>query len=335
MRATTAPSRARSCARPSSRSREADLVVFLVDAKTAPGAADLELADRLRRSHVPVLLVANKLDDPSRHDEALEYHALGLGEPFALSALHGIAHRRPAGRDLLAPAGARDARAPSAWPTRSASSSSDGPNVGKSSLLNALLDEQRAIVSEIPGHDARLDRHPPGARRSRLPPDRHRRSAASPRAAPAGRVLERGALARGRSPGRRRARAGRRHRGHHRAGPARGRRRPPRELRHRVRALEVGHRAAGARGRARAAAHQGAPAPADRGHLGAHQARPRAPRARDRRHLRPLRQPHRHGRVQPPAARHPGDARGAARARAGGSRSTTARRCSRGRRASG
>ena len=70
---------------------EADLVLLLVDAKTAAGAADLELADRLRRSRVPVMLLANKLDDPSRHDDALEYHELGLGEPFAVSALHGIA----------------------------------------------------------------------------------------------------------------------------------------------------------------------------------------------------------------------------------------------------
>ena len=89
-----------------------------------PAPADLELADRLRRSRVPVLLVANKLDDPSRHDEALEYHALGLGEPFALSALHGIATG-----DLLDAIVERlrelgSARATSAWPTRSASSSS-------------------------------------------------------------------------------------------------------------------------------------------------------------------------------------------------------------------
>src|SRR3954470_19596365 len=69
---------------------EADLVLLLVDATTSPGAADLELAERLRRSRVPVLLVANKLDNPARHDEALEYHELGLGDPFPLSALHGI-----------------------------------------------------------------------------------------------------------------------------------------------------------------------------------------------------------------------------------------------------
>ena len=56
---------------------EADLVLLLVDATTSPGAADLELAQRLRRSHVPVLLVANKLDNPRRHDLALEYHELG------------------------------------------------------------------------------------------------------------------------------------------------------------------------------------------------------------------------------------------------------------------
>jgi GTP-binding protein len=141
---------------------QADLVVFLVDAKTAPGAADLELADRLRRSRVPVLLVANKLDDPSRHDEALEYHALGLGEPFALSALHGIATG-----DLLDEICSRLRELGSSRTERVADEIGvvilGRPNVGKSSLLNALLDEQRAIVSEIPGTtrdsiDIRLER---------------------------------------------------------------------------------------------------------------------------------------------------------------------------------
>ena len=104
---------------------EADLVLFARRcAAPAPAPADLELADRLRRSRVPVLLVANKLDDPSRHDEALEYHELGLGEPFALSALHGIATGDLLDEIVRAPARLGTPRASSAWPTRSASSSS-------------------------------------------------------------------------------------------------------------------------------------------------------------------------------------------------------------------
>ena len=276
MRATTAPSRARSSARPSSRSARPISCCCSSTRRPRPARPTWSWRERLRRSRVPVLLVANKLDNPARHDEALEYHELGLGDPFALSALHGIATG-----DLLDEIVARlralgRARASSARPTRSASSILGRPNVGKSSLLNALCDEERTIVSEIPGTtrdsiDIRLERERP-----RLPADRHRRPAPPSRAAPAGRVLERGALARGRAPGRRRARPDRLHRGHHGAGSARGRRRAPRELRHHLRALQVGHRAARARGRARAAAHQGPSAAADRRHLGAHQARPRA-----------------------------------------------------------
>ena len=141
---------------------EADLVLLLVDATTAPGAADLELAQRLRRSHVPVLLVANKLDNPSRHDLALEYHELGLGEPFPLSALHGIATG-----DLLDEIVARLRTLDVARVERTTDeigvSILGRPNVGKSSLLNALCDEERTIVSEIPGTtrdsiDIRLER---------------------------------------------------------------------------------------------------------------------------------------------------------------------------------
>jgi GTP-binding protein len=141
---------------------EADLVLLLVDATRPPGAADLELAERLRRARVPVLVVANKLDDPRRHDEALEYHALGLGEPFPLSALHGIATG-----DLLDEICAR-LRALGVERTERIGDEIGvvilgRPNVGKSSLLNALCEEQRTIVSELPGTtrdsiDIRLER---------------------------------------------------------------------------------------------------------------------------------------------------------------------------------
>ena len=68
---------------------EADLVLFVVDAKAGVGPGDQEIAAILRRARKPVLVVANKIDDPRRDDEALEFHALGLGDPIPVSALHG------------------------------------------------------------------------------------------------------------------------------------------------------------------------------------------------------------------------------------------------------
>ena len=334
MPATTAPFQGEIVRQVELAISEADLVLLLVDATTSPGAADLELADRLRRSRVPVLLVANKLDNPAPPRRGARVPRARPGR--SVRALGAARHRhgRSARRDRRAPARARR-RARRAHDRRDRRRHPRPPERRQVVAPERALRRGAHDRLRDPGHDARLDRHPPRARRPRLSPDRHGGPAPSPRAAPAGGVLERGALARGRAPRRYRARPDRLHRGHHGAGPARGRRGAPGQLGDHLRALEVGHRAARARGRARAAAHQGAPAPADRRHLGAHQARPRAPRARHRRRLRPLREPRRHGRVQPPAARHPGDARGAADPQAAGSRSTTARRCRRGRRASG
>src|SRR5262249_58619520 len=68
---------------------EADLVLFLVDAQAGITTGDEELAEILRVAHKPVLLVANKIDDPRRETLALEFHRLGLGDPFPLSAMHG------------------------------------------------------------------------------------------------------------------------------------------------------------------------------------------------------------------------------------------------------
>ena len=68
---------------------EADLVVFLVDARAGLTPGDEELADILRRSRRPVLLVANKVDDPARPELAHELARLGFGEPVQISALHG------------------------------------------------------------------------------------------------------------------------------------------------------------------------------------------------------------------------------------------------------
>src|SRR3954470_21513177 len=68
---------------------EADLVLFVVDTRAGITPGDEELAAILRRARKPVFLLANKIDDPSRDTDALEFHALGLGDPIPLSALHG------------------------------------------------------------------------------------------------------------------------------------------------------------------------------------------------------------------------------------------------------
>ena len=68
---------------------EADLVLFVTDAKAGLMPGDEEIAAILRRSRKPVLLLANKIDDPAQDSLALEFHRLGLGDPVPLSALHG------------------------------------------------------------------------------------------------------------------------------------------------------------------------------------------------------------------------------------------------------
>ena len=127
---------------------EADLVLFVLDAKAGITPGDEEIADILRRSRKPVLVLANKLDDPSQEAHAYELSRLGLGDPIPISALHGygsgdlldeILERLPgAGR---APIGAEAIRV----------AILGRPNVGKSSLLNAILGQERVIVSEQPG----------------------------------------------------------------------------------------------------------------------------------------------------------------------------------------
>jgi GTPase len=127
---------------------DADLVLFVVDGRAGITPGDEEIAEILRRAKKPVLLVVNKLDDPAQESLALEFHRLGLDEPLPVSAMHGfgtgdlldeIVSRLPGGR--RAPVG--DAAIRVAILGR--------PNVGKSSLLNAILGRERVIVSEIPG----------------------------------------------------------------------------------------------------------------------------------------------------------------------------------------
>jgi GTP-binding protein len=127
---------------------EADLVLFVVDTRTGITPGDEELAAILRHSHKPIFLIANKIDEPGREADALEFHRLGLGDPIPLSAVHGHGTG-----DLL---DAIIARLPGRGPAEAGENAIrvailGRPNAGKSSLLNALLGEERVIVSEQPG----------------------------------------------------------------------------------------------------------------------------------------------------------------------------------------
>jgi GTP-binding protein len=127
---------------------EADLVLFVVDAKAGITPGDEEVAEILRSARKPVFLLVNKIDDPARDAEALEFHRLGLGDPIPLSALHGYGTG-----DLL---DAVVARLPGAGPAQVGEEAIrvailGRPNVGKSSLLNAILGQERVIVSDVPG----------------------------------------------------------------------------------------------------------------------------------------------------------------------------------------
>jgi GTPase len=127
---------------------DADLVLFVADTKTGVTPGDEELATMLRHSHKPVILLANKIDDPERDSDAYEFHRLGLGDPVPLSALHGhgtgdlldtIVTLLPGhGRAEVGEEAIRVAIL-------------GRPNVGKSSLLNALLGQERVIVADTPG----------------------------------------------------------------------------------------------------------------------------------------------------------------------------------------
>jgi GTPase len=127
---------------------EADLVLFVTDTRAGVTPGDEEIAAILRRAGKPVLLSANKVDDPSHEADALEFHRLGLGDPIAVSALHGHGTG-----DLLdsivaeLPGEARQEVDESAIRVAILGR----PNVGKSSLLNALVGQERVIVSDVPG----------------------------------------------------------------------------------------------------------------------------------------------------------------------------------------
>jgi GTPase len=127
---------------------EADLVLFVVDTRTGVTPGDEEIAGILRRARKPVVIVANKVDDPQSDAAAYEFHRLGLGDPVPISAMHGhgtgdlldaiVAALPGEGREEVGEDAIRVAIL-------------GRPNFGKSSLLNGLVGEERVIVSGEPG----------------------------------------------------------------------------------------------------------------------------------------------------------------------------------------
>ena len=128
---------------------DAQVALLVVDAKAGMRPGDEEVADILRRGDVPVVLAANKIDSPRDLPLAHDFHGLGLGEPFAVSAAQGLGTGDLLDRlvELLPPDDAVDAD--EADLVRLAVIGR--PNVGKSSLVNAFLGFERVIVSELAG----------------------------------------------------------------------------------------------------------------------------------------------------------------------------------------
>ncbi len=125
----------------------ADAIVLVVDAQAGPNSDDLSVADLLRRSGKPVVVAANKLDDPADEPLATAFYRLGLGQPLPVSALHG----RGSGdflQTLVQSLPLVDRPTDDEW---AAAAIIGRPNVGKSSILNALTGELRSIVDSVPG----------------------------------------------------------------------------------------------------------------------------------------------------------------------------------------
>ena len=125
----------------------ADVIIFIVDGREGLTAADVEVAEMLRRSKKPVVLAVNKIDHPKYADALYDFYELGIGEPITISAEQGLGLG-----DVLDEVVAH-------FPEHAGEDEGEAtrvavvgkPNVGKSSLVNALLGDERTIVSNIPG----------------------------------------------------------------------------------------------------------------------------------------------------------------------------------------
>ncbi len=126
---------------------EADVIIMLVDAVDGLTSADEDVADVLRRTNKPVLVAANKAESEARRQAAFEFYALGLGEVYPISALHGLGVGDLLDEVVRSLPVIEEEEEPEAIKIALVGR----PNVGKSSLLNKLLGQERAIVSEIPG----------------------------------------------------------------------------------------------------------------------------------------------------------------------------------------
>lgn len=127
---------------------EADVIIFIVNGREGITAADEEVTKILYRSNKPVVLAVNKVDNPEMREDIYEFYGLGFGEPYPISGTHGLGLG-----DLLD-------RVVELFPEHDGSTDNDDalhfsvigrPNVGKSSLVNAILQQDRVIVSDIAG----------------------------------------------------------------------------------------------------------------------------------------------------------------------------------------
>lgn len=123
------------------------VIIFVVDGREGMTAADMEVSEMLRRSKKPIVLAVNKVDHVKYEDTAYDFYSLGIGEPFTISAGQGLGIG-----DLLDEVCKYFPAIEADEEKESVSIAVVGkPNVGKSSLVNALLGQERTIVSNIPG----------------------------------------------------------------------------------------------------------------------------------------------------------------------------------------